>query len=579
MSTRVEKEITNSKRAHQQKIQKMESFKRLINLSLVMVCLILEIAVFGYHWVNHFSNNIVQDLRNIYFRGHVLEIAVYAAILIGFSSMYGGMRLGYLKNAEIIFSQMFATLIAEVIIYGEISVMAFQLFQPYYFIEMMVEQFLVVLVYIPLANKLYRTIFPPRKLLLIYGARDPRELIAKFEMRKDKYLITEQVSADLGVIRVRKKIEECFGNGACNAVVLGDIPESVRKPLIKFCYANSIRFYVLPKICDVIMMGAEELHVFDSPMLLTREYCLTMEQRFVKRTIDIVGSLVLIIVTSPLMLLTALAVKLYDRGPVLYKQVRCTIGMKEFEIMKFRSMRVDAEKDGVARLSTKGDPRVTPVGRFIRKCRLDELPQLFNILKGEMSFIGPRPERPEIIWQYLEVMPEFAFRMKVKAGLAGFAQIYGKYNTTPYDKLKLDLTYVEKYSVLLDLKLMLLTLKVLLWPDSTEGVDCDQVTALKKDQQARAETGQAAETDLATESEDAQYRGETGQIDVREVEKQEQASREKASDGEKKESGTAQKNNRKAATDEDLWATVRLNPEEVQARLKELEEKSNQDEQ
>ena len=146
--------------------------------------------------------------------------------------------------------------------------------------------------------------------------------------------------------------------------------------------------------------------------------------------------------------------------------------------MKFRSMRIDAEKDGVARLAQKNDNRITPVGRFIRKCRLDELPQLFNILKGDMSFIGPRPERPEIIAQYVEIIPEFVFRMKVKAGLAGFAQVYGKYNTSPYDKLKLDLTYIENYSVWLDLKLMFLTLKVLFMPDSTEGISESQITAM-----------------------------------------------------------------------------------------------------
>ena len=140
---------------------------------------------------------------------------------------------------------------------------------------------------------------------------------------------------------------------------------------------------------------------------------------------------------------------------------------------------MDAEKDGVARLASKGDPRITPFGRFIRKVRIDELPQLFNIIKGDMSFIGPRPERPEIIEQYLESMPEFAFRTKVKAGLAGYAQVYGKYNTTPYDKLKLDLTYIENYSVWLDIKLMLLTLKVLITPDSTEGVEQNQKTAMK----------------------------------------------------------------------------------------------------
>jgi exopolysaccharide biosynthesis polyprenyl glycosylphosphotransferase len=229
------------------------------------------------------------------------------------------------------------------------------------------------------------------------------------------------------------------------------------------------------------MLGAEELHVFDTPILLTREYSLTMEQRFLKRLMDIVCSLIMLIIASPFMLVTAIAIKLYDKGPVLYKQVRCTVNRREFKILKFRSMRVDAEKDGVARLASKNDSRITPIGKFIRKCRIDELPQLFNILVGDMSFIGPRPERPEIIEQYLEIMPEFAYRMKVKAGLAGFAQVYGKYNTSPYDKLKLDLTYIEKYSIWLDLKLMLLTLKILLWPDSTEGVENEQITALKEE--------------------------------------------------------------------------------------------------
>ena len=164
----------------------------------------------------------------------------------------------------------------------------------------------------------------------------------------------------------------------------------------------------------------------------------------------------------------------------MYKQVRCTQDGKEFKIIKFRSMRVDAERDGVARLASKNDDRITPIGKFIRKVRLDELPQLWNIFVGDMSFIGPRPERPEIIKQYMEEMPEFAYRLKVKAGLAGFAQVYGKYNTTPYDKLKLDLFYIENYSVWLDLKLMLLTLKILVTPDATEGVENNQITALKQ---------------------------------------------------------------------------------------------------
>ncbi len=235
----------------------------------------------------------------------------------------------------------------------------------------------------------------------------------------------------------------------------------------------------MPKIPDVMIKGADQLHLFDTPIFLTREYALTVGQRMAKRTIDLICALILLVIASPFMLVTSVFIKCYDGGPVLYKQTRCTRDGRKFQIMKFRSMRVDAEKDGVARLAAKNDSRITPIGKFIRMVRIDELPQLFNILRGDMSFIGPRPERPEIIEQYVEEMPEFVFRMRVKAGLAGYAQVYGKYNTTPYDKLKLDLTYIENYSVWLDLKLMLLTLKILIKPESTEGVDSAQVTAMK----------------------------------------------------------------------------------------------------
>ena len=178
------------------------------------------------------------------------------------------------------------------------------------------------------------------------------------------------------------------------------------------------------------------------------------------------------------MLFIALAIKLYDGGPILYKQERLTRDEKPFMIYKFRSMSVDSETKG-ARLAAKGDKRATPVGRIIRNIHFDELPQLFNILKGDMSMVGPRPERRIIADQYAQKIPEFVLRTKVKAGLTGYAQVYGKYNTTPYDKLKFDLTYIENYSLWLDVKIILLTFKVLFQKENTEGVDATQETALK----------------------------------------------------------------------------------------------------
>ena len=190
-------------------------------------------------------------------------------------------------------------------------------------------------------------------------------------------------------------------------------------------------------------------------------------------------SLIAIVISSPILLLIAASIKLYDRGPVFYTQERLTRDGEIFRIIKFRSMRMDSEIEG-AQLARKDDDRITPVGRIIRRTHFDELPQIFNILKGEMSFVGPRPEREVIATQYEAVIPEFSFRLKVKAGLTGYAQVYGKYNTTPYDKLKLDLTYIETYSFWQALKLMLMTFKIIFQKENTEGIDKEQKTAVKK---------------------------------------------------------------------------------------------------
>ncbi len=468
-------------RTNAQKLHKMESSKRLINIGLSTICLALEIGIFAYNWLNHFQYSLVWDLRNFGYKGHLVEIGFYGVLLMFLSIMYGGMRLGYLKNVEIIFSQLFATILANILIYVELSIMAHQPFVLKVFAMMLAEQLIAVSIYTNIANKIYHSIFPPRKLMIIHGDRPISDIVGKFEGRKDKYSVGTCIHIKEGVDAICQRIMEEYESGACNAVVIWDISMEDRNIILKYCYLHSIRVYLMPKITDVILLGAEELHIFDSPILLTREYSLSMEQRFIKRTIDIVCSLILLIIASPIMVITAIVIKLYDGGPVLYKQIRCTRDQREFAILKFRSMRTDAEKDGVARLAQKNDSRITPIGKFIRKCRIDELPQLINILRGDMSFIGPRPERPEIIKQYVEVMPEFVFRMKVKAGLAGFAQVYGKYNTSPYDKLKLDLNYIENYSLWLDIKLMMLTLKILFWPDSTEGVESEQVTAFKED--------------------------------------------------------------------------------------------------
>lgn len=222
------------------------------------------------------------------------------------------------------------------------------------------------------------------------------------------------------------------------------------------------------------MKSSVELNLFDSPLLLSRNEGLTIEQEFIKRLIDIVVALMGIVITGPFFLIIAMGIKMTDHGPIFFKQERLTKDDKVFNIYKFRTMVQDAEKDGVARLASEGDSRILPIGHILRRTRMDELPQLFNILKGDMTFVGPRPERPELAEEILKEIPEFSYRTKVKAGLTGYAQIYGKYNTTSYDKLKLDLTYIRNYSTLLDLKLILMTPKILFLKESTEGINNTQ---------------------------------------------------------------------------------------------------------
>ncbi|MFV0362816.1 MAG: sugar transferase [Suipraeoptans sp.] len=463
-------------------MHKLESFKRLILIALAGICLILESLVFYYFWMYNFRPSITTITQVDYFyRASLLQSGFYFAILFFLSHMYGGMKIGYLKSAEVVFSQAFSTIITNILIYAQLSIMAKEFFKVNAYFGMTILQILIVLIWNNIACWIYKTIFPPRKMIMIHGERSTEDIANKFQSRKDKYNIVKYLYAGENIESVKREVLEGFQAGEFQAVVIGDVSAKTRNDFLKLCYAHSIRIYIIPKITDVILKGAEELHLFDTPIFLTREYRLTMEQRFVKRAIDFTCASILAIITSPIMLITAVIIKANDGGPVLYKQVRCTTDRKEFSIMKFRSMCTDAEADGVARLAKKNDSRITPIGKFIRKVRIDELPQLFNIIKGDMSFIGPRPERPEIIEQYTELMPEFVFRTKVKAGLAGYAQVYGKYNTSPYNKLKLDLTYIENYSIWLDVKLMLLTLKILFWPDSTEGVESEQITAMKQE--------------------------------------------------------------------------------------------------
>lgn len=445
-----------------------EQYKRLIRFFTSIAILAVETGIYWIAWDRYFS----KAAGTPFFRkGDWLMVAVYAILLLFFSRMYGGLRIGYLEKGNVLYSQILSVILVNVITYLQVALLAKRFLSSMPFWVMFTFQIIAIYLWTLFANKLFQRLFPPRQMLLVYGNRPSLSLMDKMNCRKDRYQIRQVVHINVGL----KRIQEMISN--YDAVVICDVPSQIRNPILRYCYGVGIRVYVTPKISDILIRSAEDVNLFDTPLIMARNGQMSIEQAFAKRLMDIVIAGAACIIFSPFMLVTAMAVRLQDGGPALYKQKRLTIGGKEFYVYKFRSMWLDAEKDGVARLASAEDSRITPVGNLIRKIRLDELPQLFNILKGDMSIVGPRPERPEIAVQYEEEMPEFKYRLRVKAGLTGYAQIFGKYNTTPYDKLKLDLHYIQNYSVMLDVKLMIQTIKILFMKESTEGVADGQTTA------------------------------------------------------------------------------------------------------
>lgn len=445
-----------------------EQYKRLIRFWVSVLILTVEIGIYWIAWNQFFS----EAAGTPFFRrGDWLMLAVYSILLLFFSKMYGGLKIGYLERGNILYSQILSVILVDIVTYLQIALLAKRFLNPFPFFLMLAAQAMAISIWTFLANFLFQKLFPPRQMLLIYGNRPSLSLMDKMNRRKDRYQIKDHIHVNEGLPKLESLIP------SYDAVVICDVSSSIRNQILKYCYSEGIRVYMTPKISDILIRSAEDITLFDTPLIMARNGNLSIEQAFLKRTMDIVISGIACVFASPFMLITAAAIKLQDGGPAIYKQKRLTINGREFYVYKFRSMRVDAEKDGIARLASAGDSRITPVGSFIRKVRLDELPQLFNILKGDMSIVGPRPERPEIAKQYEAEMPEFRYRLRVKAGLTGYAQILGKYNTTPYDKLKLDLHYIQNYSLLLDIKLMIQTIKILFMKESTEGIAAGQTTA------------------------------------------------------------------------------------------------------
>lgn len=446
-------------------------YKRIFMFWASVLFVAAQTAIYAWQWYNIYANIV---LVKYYRRGNWAIIALYALYCVLFLKIFGGFKVGYLRNMDALYGQALAIFFQNVAAYLQLALLGLWRFGTHleHFVYLVIIEAGLAILWTLLTRHLYAKIYPPHQMLLIYGDISPQNLISKLDSRQDRYQIRETIRLDAGMDAILEKIKEY------DTIIIGDIPSHERNQFLKFCYWHEIRCYSIPKISDIIITGSDRIDLFDSILMLSRNNGLTIGERFFKRLMDIVISLVACVILSPIMLIIMIAIKAYDHGPIFYTQERITKDGKPFQILKFRSMIVESEEEG-ARLASANDDRITPVGHIIRRTHFDELPQLFNILKGEMSVVGPRPERREIFEQYEESIPEFKFRLKMKAGLTGYAQVYGQYNTVPYDKLKLDLTYIEEYSFWLDVKLCFLTVKILFQKEKSEGVDDSQTTALQ----------------------------------------------------------------------------------------------------
>ena len=440
------------------------------NCFTLSFCVLLSTGAFALGWMGYYAN---YTATPYFYKGNLAVIAVFFVLYFVCARIYDTFKLSISRVSELIYSAVLAAVISDAVMYLVIVLLCKRFPSVLPMVGVLALQAAGTSLWALLAHRWYFAINPPKKAIIVW------------DMRKglDELIHAYGLSARYQVMGT-PRIEECLRNlekhiDGMDAVFLSGIHSHDRNIVIKYCVRHDVDAYIIPRVGDAVMSAARSLHLFHLPVMKLERYNPAPEYFFFKRFFDVLLSAMALVILSPVMLAVAAAIKLTDGGTVFYRQKRLTKDGKVFEVLKFRSMRMDAEKDGVARLSTGArDDRITPVGRFIRACRIDELPQLLNIFRGDMAIVGPRPERPEIAAQYEEELPEFALRLQAKAGLTGYAQVYGQYNTTPYDKLLMDLMYIAKPSLAEDFKICFATVKILFMPESTEGVSEGQTTAM-----------------------------------------------------------------------------------------------------
>lgn len=423
-----------------------------------------NVGLFILVWEMYYNDYAFDSHRML---GGIFSCLVYGIIYLFLCSLYKSFRIASMQIGETVFSQFLCFGIADLMLYVECCLIYNRVVNLLPGLMTFACQLIGTIGLIVAAKRYMMYHLKAQNAIIIYGKDIEKQEIEEFTNRLlSKYAHLFHIRRKIAEKDITFCMEEVIKN--TSTVLLYEVSYSTRRKVMKYTIANKRNLYFTPTIEDITLQGCTEKHLLDTP-LLKYNYVYEKPSDYTgKRLFDIILSLILLVITSPVMAITTLAIKLEDGGPVFFKQKRYTKNGEVFEIIKFRSMIPDAEKHGVTPC-TDHDSRITKVGNIIRKTRLDELPQLINILKGHMSFVGPRPERVEHVEKYMKELPEFAYRMRVKGGLTGYAQIYGKYNTSAYDKLRLDLIYIENQSFLLDLKMIMLTLKIMFVPESTEG--------------------------------------------------------------------------------------------------------------
>lgn len=437
---------------------------------------VLTVLLFSVAW-HLFRYGKLFPAKHIGQRYDVYAILLYIILLSFFNRTYNTYVYGYFRMRELVLSQCMANFFAAAAVYLIACLAWWHFRSPLLFLGMLVLQGILNILMTWGTNLVYFRVYDTAQCIVIYrNDNDLRRLgQLKGKPMERRFQIARYLRYEgndyFEIINEIKKYD---------AVFVAGIDATLRNGIAKYCADYDVPLFVLPLLGDIIVQSGTHIQSFSTPVLSVTRKHPNPEYLIAKRVFDIVSSACAFLILSPLLLVVGLMIHFYDGGPALYRQARLTKDGKEFTLYKFRSMRTDAESDGKARLSTgKNDDRITPIGRFMRACRLDELPQLINILKGDMSVVGPRPERPGIQAKYEETLPEFRLRLQVKAGLTGYAQVYGRYNSEPYEKLGFDLLYMNNMSILTDLQLIFATVRILFSKESTEGFETMEVQDAK----------------------------------------------------------------------------------------------------